>query len=341
MPRRHVTLQDVAREAGVHPATASRALNSGKQVLVNAETAARVRQVAERLGYVANPIAQVLRGSTEGMEQVGVLVRTLLHPWVGSFLHGVDTQLSAAGYTPWITYTGDDPGRVRHVVGVMTSWRVGALIIATARVPNDVVVEAAETGVPVVVVSREAPDQICSAVNADDERGAWSAIGHLTGLGHTSIGVIAGPPDVPVLRTRLQGFREAIEASGISAHTKLVSVADDYSVEAGEASCAKLLASGRKVTAIAAANDFLAVGCYTALKKAGLRCPEDVSVIGFDDLPLTAELSPPLTTMRYPGYEMGAEAANLIIAQLRGESRATRRVLLTTALVPRDSTARP
>ncbi len=339
MSRRNVTLHDVAREAGVHPATASRALNPEKQPLVNADTVARVRAAADKLGYVADPIAQALRGGAS--RGIGVLVRTLRHPWVGEFLRGANAQLDSAGYVPWITYTGDDPQRVRALVNGMTAWRSEGLIIATARVSNEVIIEAAGTGLPVVVVARDAPDQVCSAVDADNEGGTRAAVGHLTRLGHTRIACISGPLDVPVLHARLRGFKEAIENSGLRPDSRLIKIAGAYSVPAGVEACQELLASGRRVTAIVAANDWLAVGCYTALEKAGLRCPEDVSVIGFDDVPLSEQLRPSLSTMHFPGYELGVEAANLILAQLRDKTVTTRKLLLGTRLIARQSTAAP
>ncbi len=338
MPRRHVTLQDVAREAGVHPATASRALNADKHSLVNSETVARVHAAADRLGYVADPIAKTLRGGSSG--QVGVLVRTLRHPWVGEFLRGADTALGAAGFFSWVGYTGDDPQRVRRLVNEMTAWRSQGLIIATARVPAEVIVEATRTGMPVVVVNRTAPDQVCSAVDADNVGGSRAAVDYLMRLGHTRIGYVAGPVDVPVLHARFRGFKYAIEDSGTKPDARLIRIADGYSVPAGEAACADLLANGRRVTAIAAGNDWMAVGCYAALEKAGLRCPEDVSVIGYDDMPLTERLRPSLSTMHYPGYELGVEAAGLILAQL-SEKVATRTILLASELIARQSTTAP
>lgn len=337
-PRRHVTLQDVAREAGVHRTTASRALNEATQALVNAETVARVRAAADKLGYVADPVAQALRGGSSG--HIAVLVRTLRQPWVGEFVRGVDTALGLAGLFPWLSYTGDDPQRVRRLVTQMTAWRSEGLIIATARVPNEVIVEAVETGMPVVVVTRPVPDQVCSVVDTDNEGGARAALNHLTKLGHTRIGYIAGPVDVPVMNARLRGFKDAIEDSGLKPDHRLIRIAGGYSVEAGEAGCADLLASGRRVTAIGAGNDWMAAGCYAALAKAGLRCPEDVSVIGYDDIPLSGQLSPSLSTMHYPGYEMGLEAAGLILAEMN-EKVATRTVLLRSELIARQSTAEP
>jgi len=339
MSRRNVTLHDVAREAGVHPATASRALNPDKQPMVNAETVARVRAAAAKLGYVADPIAQALRGAAS--RGVGVLVRTLRHPWVGEFLRGVDTHLDHAGYVPWITYTGDDPQRVSALVGGMTAWRAEGLIIATARVPDDVIIEATRTGIPVVVAARDAPDQVCSSVGGDNEGGGRAAAGHLLRLGHTRIACIAGPLEVPVLHARLRGFKDAVESSGIKPDSRLIRIANGYSVPDGEAACQELLASGHRVTAIFAANDWLAAGCYVALEKAGLRCPEDVSVIGFDDVPLTAQLRPSLSTLHFPGYEMGIEAADLIVAQMRDKTLTTRKLLLGTELIARQSTAPP
>jgi LacI family transcriptional regulator len=339
VPQRHVTLQDVAREAGVHRATASRALNPEQRSLVNIETVVRVREAAERLGYVADPVAQALRGGASN--QVGVLIRTSRHPWVGDFLIGTDAALASAGYFPWITFTGDDSPRVQALAAAMTGRRIEGLIIATGRVSDQVIMDIAATGIPLVVVSRSAPDQVCSVVNADNEAGAKSAVGHLLKLGHIRIGYIGGPLDVPVLNDRLRGFKEGIDDSGVKRDARLIRIAGGYSISDGEAACADLLAAGRKFTAIATGTDDLAVGCYQALAKAGLRVPDDVSVIGFDDLPLTAELRPALTTMRHPSYNVGVEAAELILAQIDDKEIPKRRVLLSSELILRQSTAAP
>jgi LacI family transcriptional regulator len=280
----------------------------------------------------------MLRGGAS--RGIGVLIRTSRHPWVGDFLRGADRALTSAGYFPWITFTGDDAPRVRALAQSMAAWRVEGLIIATARVPDEVVVEIADTGIPMVIVTNTAPDQVCS-VDADNQSGERAAVGHLLRLGHTRIGFIAGPLDVPVLYNRLRGFKDAIEESGVKPDSRLIRVADGYSIADGEVTCKDLLAAGRGITAIAAANDTLAVGCYLALEKAGLRVPEDISVIGFDDLPLTAELRPGLTTMHYPGYAMGVEAAELILTQVDNPEISKRRVLLSSELVVRQSTGAP
>jgi LacI family transcriptional regulator len=231
------------------------------------------------------------------------------------------------------------------VVGVMTSWRAGGLIVATARVPDEVIVEAAETGIPVVAVGRNAPAQACSVVEADNEGGTRTAVGHLMRLGHTRIAYVAGPQDVPIMRPRLRGFSDAMSDSGLGPDPQMIKHARYDTIEEGEASCRELIAEGHRMTAIAAGNDQLAIGCYVALRAAGRRIPEDVSVIGFDDLPLTGYLGPSLSTMHYPGYEMGVEAANLIMSQMRATSTAaslaTRTVLLGTELMARESTAQP
>jgi LacI family transcriptional regulator len=339
VPQRHVTLQDVAKEAGVHRATASRALNPDRRSLVNDETVARVRAAAEKLGYVADPVAQALRGGAS--RQIGVLIRTSTHPWVGDFLRGTDAALTSAGYFPWITFTGDHSPRVQALAQAMAAWRIEGLIIATGRVSDEVIMEVAATGVPMVVVARSSPDQVCSVVSADNEAGSRTAAQYLIREGHTRIGYVAGPREVPVLRDRLRGFKDAIDESGVKPDPRLIRIAGGYSIADGEAACADLLASGRRITAIAAGDDDLAVGCCVALEKAKLRVPEDISVIGFDDLPLTAELRPALSTMRHPSYAMGVEAAEQIMAQIDDPSIPKRRVLLSAELVVRQSTGPP
>ena len=208
--------------------------------------------------------------------------------------------------------------------------------------------EAAAAAIPVVLVNRHAEGYGFHSVSADNERGIAMAVANLASLGHHRIAHIAGPQDVSTGLSRYQGFLAAMRAHGLAADPALVVYAAAYSLEEGDRCCRELLAAGRGCTAIAAANDMLAVGCYAALEEAGLSCPQDISVVGFNDMPFIDRLRPPLTSVSFPHYQVGTEAGRLILEQIAaGATRdgaggdEAKVLFLAPELKVRGSTAQP
>jgi LacI family transcriptional regulator len=204
---------------------------------------------------------------------------------------------------------------------------------------NPVLAEAAQSGVPVVLVNRIAEDYSFPAVTVDNERGVSMAIGHLTSLGHERIAYIAGPQDVSTGLARYRGFLAAMAAAGHEVPAEMVAFAAAFSVEEGYRCAQQIIRAGRGATAIAAGNDMLAVGCYAALEEARLTCPDDISVVGFNNMPFIDMLRPPLTTVAFPHYQVGTEAAQLLIGRLNGDVGANKVLFLAPELVIRSSTA--
>jgi LacI family transcriptional regulator len=178
-----------------------------------------------------------------------------------------------------------------------------------------------------------------SSVSVDNEQGARAAVAHLASLGHTRIGHIAGPQEVSTGIARLRGFTDGARASSLEVGQDQIVYAAAYSVEEGVRCCAELLSRGGDLTAIMAANDMLAVGCYTALEDLGLVCPEDISVMGFNDMPFIDRLRPPLSTIRFPHYQLGTEAAKLLMERIDGDAGPLKILYLAPELVARGSTA--
>ncbi len=309
-----VTLKDVAVLAGVHPATASRALNDETRLLVRRETAERVIAAADSLGYRPNTVARSLR--TRRSHTVGVLIPDLTNPLFPPIVRGIEDRLAAEGYVALIGNTDSDLDRERLVFERMRARHVDGFVCATAHLSSPVLAEAAEAGMPVVLVNRHAEGYGMHCVSVDNERGIAMAVEHLAGLGHRRIAHIAGPQDVSTGLSRYQGFLTAMAAHGLTVDPALVVHARAYSLEEGDRCCRELIAAGSGCTAIAAANDMLAVGCYAALEAAGLSCPRDISVVGFNDMPFIDRLRPPLTSVSFPHYQVGAEAGRLILEQI-------------------------
>jgi LacI family transcriptional regulator len=339
MPGRPATLRDVAAAAGVHPATASRALNPETHLLVSDETARRVTEAADRLGYRPNPVARSLR--TRRSFTVGVLIPDLNNPLFPPMVRGLEDRLADNGYVALLGNTDADEGRERMVFDQMRARHVDGYVMATATLHNPVLAEAAAAEIPVVLMNRTAPGLPFPSVSVDNEQGARAAVAHLAKLGHTRIAYIAGPQDTSTGIARLQGYHAGLRGGGLDGDDSLISYADGYTIQEGVRCCTELLSRGTGFTAIAAANDMVAIGCYAALDEAGLRCPEDISVLGFNDMPFVDRLRPPLSTIRFPHYQLGTEAAQLLLERISGTEKPVKIMFLAPELVTRGSTAEP
>ena len=339
MPNPRVTLRDVARCAGVHPGTASRALNSERRHLVKVETAERVLQAARELQFRPDPAARSLK--TRRSYTVGVLIPDLNNPLFPPIVRGIEDTLTQQGYVALIGNTDNDEDRERRVFEGMRSRHVDGFIVATARQRHPLLDQAAADELPVVLVNRILADGALPSASVDDRIGANLAVAHLVQLGHRRIAHVAGPQDVSTGRGRRQGFEAGMAAAGIPVEPKLVTFARGFTREEGQRCLAELLAQGEGFTAVVAGNDLLALGCYTALERAGLSCPEDVSVVGFNDMPFIDQLRPPLTSVRIPHYQIGSAAARLMLDRIANPRGPVDSRLLPPELVVRGSTAPP
>jgi len=334
------TLADVAQRAGVHQATASRALNPASRHLVSGATAERVLAAARELGYVPNAIARGLRTSRSGT--VGVIIPDLMNPLFPPIVRGIEDVLAREGYTALLANTDNDERRERALFESLVTRRVDGFIVATARRTHPLLDEAARRGLKVVLVYRGTDRADFSAVTADDWLGVTLAAEHLIGLGHRRIGHLAGPQDLSTGSIRARAFHEALRSHGRVAPPEHFVVCDAYSEAAGSVGTRTLLDQAPELTAIVAANDLLALGACDVLRERGLACPERISVTGFNDMPFADKFNPPLTTVRVPHYDLGAEAGRLLLEQLtRAVPHLTKRLSLPPALVPRGSTAPP
>ena len=303
MPDRPATLRDVAAAARVHPATASRALNPETRLLVSEDTARRVTAAAAKLGYRPNPVARSLR--TRRSHTVGVLIPDLNNPLFPPIVRGLEDKLAAAGYVALIGNTDADASRERLIFEQMRARHVDGFVLATATLHDRLLAEVAAADLPVVLMNRLSQDYSFPAVSVDNEQGARMAVSHLARLGHTRIAHIAGPQEASTGVSRLRGFREGMAAHGLEVREDLIAYAGRYTVEDGMRCARELLAVQGGFTAVAAANDMLAVGCYAALDEAGLQCPDDISVIGFNDMPFIDRLRPAAYHRAVPALPAG------------------------------------
>jgi LacI family transcriptional regulator len=333
------TLRDVAEAAGVHAATASRALNPATRGLVNADTARRVIKVAEQLGYRPNPIARGLKTSKSGT--VGLVIPDLTNPLFPPIVRGIEEVLEPAGYSGLIVNTDNDPGREQWQIEHLRARQVEGLIVATARVEHPLMQQLHREGVVMVMVNRRPEGVDVPSITPDDAAGVELAVRHLAGLGHTRIAHVAGPQSTSTGVSRARAFRAAVRDHGLADDPALVTTTDSWSESAGADGLRRLLDAGTEFTAIFAGNDLIALGCYDVFRERGIECPDEMSVVGFNDMPFLDKLRPPLTTIAIPHQQIGAEAARLLLDAIADPTRPSRSVLLPLSLVVRGSTAPP
>jgi LacI family transcriptional regulator len=334
-----VTLRDVAQVARVHPATVSRALNEETRSLVNEETAQRVLKAAEKLGYRPNPIARGLK--TNRSYTVGVLIPDLTNPLFPPILRGIEDRLEQAGYTALVANTDNDPERELLDSQAMRARQVDGIVAATARKDHRLHDALIEAGIDLVLVNRRQEELKVSSATADDRLGMRLAVEHLIELGHTRIAHLAGPLDYSTGLDRHDSFIDTMREHGLEPDPDLVLAGENFTEREGARLCRQLLDSGREFTAVAAANDLLALGCYDVFAERGLTCPGDISVVGFNDMPFADRFQPPLTTIHIPHYEIGAAAAQLMLERLQDGTSKPRDIRLEPHLVVRGSTAPP
>ncbi len=330
-------LRDVAREAGVHTATASRALNPHTRDRVHPTTAARVDAAARRLGYEVNSAARALR--TQRSEMIGVLIPDISRPLYPPLMRGIVETLEQHGYTAILSGTDEDEQRERRLFASLRARSVDGFILATAHLHHPILDDAARLGVPTVALNRTAQDAPVSSVAPDNEGGMADVAAHLAALGHTRIAHISGPLDTSTGQARALGLGRALEALGIRAVPELSVEAEVYSISGGVKATRQLLQRGTSFTAVVTGNDLLALGVLDVLRENRIACPDEVSVTGFHDLPMMDRVSPALTTVHVPQLDMGREAARLLLAQIGGD-RAVQHVVLPVELMVRDSTTR-
>lgn len=336
-------IADVARKAGVSKTAVSFAFNSPERL--SAETAARIREVAESLGYRPNPVARMLtqrQTMTLGVLTPQALAVIFSNPFFALFSEGVAQAAEELGYE--LHFISPLHGSLAMAMGRAMVDGVVAIGLSADH-PEVGQIEAA--GLPMVLVdSDDLPGH--SSVVVDDETGARAAAEHLIGLGHRDILILAvegpqaagiQPEHHGVSERRLRGYQAALDAAGIGLGSDHV-VAGRASLAGGVATFERALAAGIRPTAVLAMSDAMAIGAVRLARERGLRIPDDLSVVGFDDVDLAAHVDPPLTTVHQPIREKGAVAARLLLARISaGASHRPERVRLATELVVRSSTA--
>jgi DNA-binding LacI/PurR family transcriptional regulator len=325
-------IQEVARQAKVSTATVSRVLNGSANV--REETTARVRRVIAELNYVPNRNARNLRvGRTK---LFGLIVSDIKNPFFPELIDAFESLAVAQGIEVIFTHTNYDPQRLRSSVRRMIDRNVDAIAVMTSEVDRESLEQAVTARVPFVLMNQREFEGVYPNIAVEYTAGFSEGIEHLQALGHRSIGFIAGPEALNSAMRRKEAFLAALEERGLPVRPEWI-VAGDMRVEGGRAATEELLGRGARPTALMTTNDLMAVGALQAARGLGVRVPEDLSIVGFDDLPVAGMLDPPLSTIQVPKREMAARAfATLQQRLLGGESPAFEP--LQPGLVVREST---
>ncbi|MGW5271608.1 LacI family DNA-binding transcriptional regulator [Streptomyces sp. NPDC004044] len=320
-----VTIADVAREAGVSKTTVSRVINAKGEV--DGSTAARVREVIAQLGYVPSSGAVGLaRGSSR---TVGMLVPSLTWPWMGEVLQGVVDTVEAADYGLLLFTCNRGAESVERFTSQVSARAFDGLVVVEPENTLDHLTALHRGGLPIVLIDdRGHHPEFPSVVTTNHEGGA-SAARHLLAAGRTRPLVLTGPQHFGCVRDRLDGFRTVLP-------TDLV-VHGDFTERSGRQAVEQLLAKGAQFDSVFAHNDISAAGVLRALRAAGRSVPDDIAVVGFDDIPMAEHTEPPLTTVRQPTRQMGETAARLLLSHLGGTATPDAPVVLPTELVVRLS----
>jgi len=326
-------IREVAKKAGVSVATVSRTMQ--KPDVVSEKTRKKVQDAAQEVGYKPNMMAQVFR--SKKTFSILVLVPDMSNPFFARVISGIQKAARARGYNVVLGNTLGVHKTERELAQLLLTSQTDGIIQLSARYPLDEREKQSGQTLPIVNCCECVDDDSMPTIQLDNKEAAKAMVNYLIGLGHSRIGVIAGPPNSPLTRDRMAGYKEALESQGQAFNESLV-VEGDYSLEAGEKGARLLLSGDQFPTAIFCFNDEMAFGAMRGIKQAGYKVPGDVSVAGFDDLPFSKYMEPALTSVRQPSEEFGPAAVSQLFKMIEGQEITKRNQLMPFELAIRAST---
>ena len=329
-------IRDVAKRAGVAPITVSRCVNNS--VHCSPETRARVEAAIVNLGYVPNRLASGLR--SKRTNSLALILTDITNPFFTTIARGVEDIASERGYNVIFCNTDESVSKEKMYLQLLMEKRVDGILLVPALNGLDSTALIRKQNIPVVVLDRRLPESMTDVVRGDSEGGAYELTQLLLSLGHRQIAILNGPRDVSTSEDRLAGYRRALTEAGIPINSKR-EYYGAFNQESGFQMTHKALAEAQKPTALFAGNNFIACGVLKALHELELRVPEDIAVVGFDDLPSALVTFPFLTVAAQPAYEMGRRAIEILLKKLdEGPSDQYQEVVLPAEIVIRQSSGK-
>ena len=329
-----ITMNDVAREAGVSVATVSRVINGSNGV--SDKLTKQVNLAMDKLHYHPSSLARSFK--IQQTMLVGVIVPLIDHPFYSRLAMAIEQKLFQNGYRAIICNAEEDEERERAYIEMLIRQRVDGFIINSAAMSTRFLKELEALQIPYVLIDRDLPKAECSKVFGDNSQGGYIGIEHLVELGHRRIGVVGAPAHTEPIQRRIRGVKEALAAFNIEANPALLVTGDTQLFDMGYQAARQLMALEKPPTAIFSLTDVTAVGAIHALSELGLSVPDDVSVLGYDNIPIARYMIPQLSTVEQPIIEMGETAVALLFARLNDPSQPSKEAVLKTRLIVRQST---
>ncbi|GHO56475.1 LacI family DNA-binding transcriptional regulator [Ktedonobacter robiniae] len=339
MRRQEVSIADIARVAGVSHTTVSRALRQNP--LISADTRERIRKLADEMGYTPNAIAQSLQ--TQQSSTIGLVVTSIADPFFGDVVKGVEEVARAAHFSVLLSASYNDPQKATDIIETYQRRRVDGILVASSRIATNYSHRISHIRIPTVLINSQGELQASQLhwIAVDDHQGAQLAVNHLLQLGHHAIGYLGSRSRPGSNQQRLQGYIDALDQAGIQRQAAWViqppcdEASQDEDISVGQNALLDLLGAG--VTAVFCYNDMIAIGMLTACHEKGIAVPQDLSIIGFDDIQIASCMTPPLTTIHQPRVELGRLATQVMLDLLSGHPGKNHS--LPPSLVLRGSTA--
>jgi DNA-binding LacI/PurR family transcriptional regulator len=333
------TIKDIAKKAGVSHATVSRALNGNPSI--PEKTAAGIRVLADEMGYLASAPARGLK--TKRSQAVGVVVSRIDNPYFGEIIQGIEDTLKPSGFSLFIASSHLDFSIEKNIVQAFAEHRVDGVIICSVSFSREYADLIKNYGIPIVVVNNESSEEFDCSISHDDFNGARQVTRHLIDLGHSRVGYLGNSLANQINNDRLQGFFKELTVSNITIDPQTIVNTLGSEIENGEEAMLLLLKTDPLPTAVFCFNDLMAIGALKVIRNQNLRVPEDISIVGFDNIPYSAYTSPALTTFDQPKRKIGSEAAQMLLEQIHSSNCLDSHIARTMQghLLIRESTSSP
>lgn len=327
------SIKDVARRANVSISTVSHVVNATR--FVSESSREQVQAAIRELGYVPSAVARSLKSNST--KTLGMLIPNCTNPYFAEIVRSVEDHCFGAGYTLILCNTDDEPRRQSVYLQVLSEKRIDGLIIISTGNDSELLALVEGLTIPTVLLDREINHVQCDLVETAHVQGAMMATEHLIALGHKRIACIGGPADLNSSIQRIQGWRNALSNAGLSDEAAQLVWHSDFTSQGGFDAMKQVLQSPVKPTAVFVCNDLMGIGALSAAHEAGIRIPQDLSVVGFDDIELAHFTSPPLTTIVQPKQRMGVMAVDMLLERIQSKRQQAKQVLLQPSLVVRAS----
>ena len=328
------SLSDVAKKAGVSIATVSRVINNGSNV--NEATRARVLKAIKELRYQPSRVAKRLRSKSASSNLIGVLIPDIQNPFYVDVFRGIEDVAYANNYAIIMCNFAQDEKKEKMYLDILQSESIDGLIAAPAHEKDNKVIKLVKDGLPIVCFDRDLIGVDVDVVLVNNRDGAFRAVDHLAKSGYNRIAHISGLAQIPSSQLRVQGYREALDANGLPYDPQLVKYGDSKH-KSGVQLCEELLSLPNPPDAFFTGNNLITLGALETIHKRKLRIPEDIAIIGFDDMYWSISLNPPLTAVYQPAYEIGRRAGELMIQRIKDPQRPTIQMMLNAQLMIRSS----